>query len=71
MLRLGQHIRLTRAEVARFERLTDMAPVGIRRVQDLDAYMARCKAHYGGVSNETRFLHWLLDQEYRQCRRAE
>lgn len=68
MLCLGQQIRLTRAEVARFTRLTDIVPTGIRSVQDLDGYIARCKVHYWGVSQQTRFLHWLIDREYRRCR---
>lgn len=68
MLCSGQQIRLTRAEEARFTRLTDIVPSGIRSVQDFDRYIARCKAHYWGVSQQTRFLHWLIDREYRQCR---
>ena len=71
MLCLGQQIRLTRAEVARFTRLTDIVPTGIRSVRDLDGYIARCKAHYWGVSQQTRFLHWLIDREYRRCRRLD
>ena len=67
MLCLGQQIRLTRAEVARFTRLTDIEPTGIRSLQDLDGYIATCKAHYWGVSEETRFLHWLIDREVRLC----
>ena len=70
MLQLGQQIRLTRREVARFTRLTDIAPAGVRTVQDLDAYVARCKAYYWGVSAETRLLHALVDEEYQHCRRA-
>ena len=68
MLCLGQQIRLTRAEQARFTRLTDIVPTGIHSMQELDCYIARCKAHYWGVSQQTRFLHWLIDREYRQCR---
>ena len=70
MIRLGPQIRLTRREVERFAKITDIEPVGIRTRDDLDAYIARCKAHYWGVSNETRFLHWLIDREYTQCRLA-
>ena len=32
-------------------------------LDDLDAYIARCKAHYWGRSRDTQFLHWLIDQE--------
>lgn len=63
MIRLGTHIRLTRAEVDRLFRLTDIEPVGIRTCADLDAYVARCKAHYWGHSHDTQFLHWLIDRE--------
>ncbi|MDF3831459.1 hypothetical protein P3W85_00555 [Cupriavidus basilensis] len=67
MLRLGNHVRLTRREIERFHEITDFEPAGIRTLADLDAYIARCKAHYWGASRETRFLHWLIDEEYAQC----
>ena len=70
MIRLGTQIRLTRREVERFLKITDIEPVDIRTIDDLEAYIARCKAHYWGVSKETRFLHWLIDREAAQCRRA-
>ena len=70
MIRLGSQIRLTRREIERFRKITDIEPVDIRTLDDLDAYIARCKAHYWGVSQETRFLHWLIDREYAQCRLA-
>ena len=70
MIRLGQQVRLTRREVERFTKITDIAPVGIRTLAELDAYIARCKAHYWGVSRETQFLHWLIDREYERCRDA-
>lgn len=70
MIRLGSQIRLTRREIERFRKITDIEPVDIRTLDDLDAYIARCKAHYWGVSQETRFLHWLIYCEYAQCRLA-
>jgi len=70
MIRLGSQIRLTRREVERFRKITDIEPADIRTLENLDAYIARCKAHYWGVSRETRFLHWLIDREYAQCRQA-
>jgi hypothetical protein len=70
MLRLGHQVRLTHREIERFTTITDIAPVGVRTIDDLDAYVARCKAHYWGVSCETQFLHWLIDREVRQCREA-
>lgn len=70
MIRFGPHIRLTRREAERFKLITDLEPVGIRTLADLDAYIAQCKAHYWGVSRDTQFLHWLIDREYQQCRSA-
>jgi hypothetical protein len=67
MLRLGQHVRLTRREIERFTKITGFAPVHVRTLPDLEAYIAQCKVHYWGVSRETQFLHWLIDREYRQC----
>ena len=70
MIRLGSQIRLTRREVERFRKITDIEPVDIRTLDDLENYIARCKAHYWGVSEETQFLHWLIDREYKWCRDA-
>ncbi len=70
VIRFGSRVRLTHREVERFHRITDIEPVNIRSLDDLDTYVARCKAHYWGVSKETRFLHWLIDREYAQCRLA-
>lgn len=70
MIRLGSHVRLTRREIERFTKITAIEPVGIRTLDDLDAYIDRCKAHYWGTSRETQFLHWLIDREYHQCREA-
>jgi hypothetical protein len=70
MIRLGHQIRLTRREVERFTKITAIEPVGIRTVAELQAYIARCKAHYWGSSRETQFLHWLIDREYGRCREA-
>lgn len=70
MIRLNNQIRLTRREIAIFTKITDIEPVGIRTVGDLDQYVATCKAHFWGVSEQTQFVHWLIDREYRQCRRV-
>lgn len=70
MIRLGHQIRLTRREVERFTKITAIEPVGIRTSAELDAYIARCKAHYWGSSRETQFLHWLIDREHERCREA-
>ena len=42
MIRLGSQIRLTRREVERFRKITDIEPVDIRTLDDLDAYF-----HFG------------------------
>jgi len=70
MIRLNDQIRLTRKEIEVFTKITDIEPVGIRTLEDLEAYVARCKAHYWGVSEQTEFVHWLIDREYRQCRQV-
>ena len=67
MLQLGSSIRLTHAERARLQHLTDIAPDGICSRTDLLHYVAQCKAHYWGSSEDTRFLHWLIDQEFERC----
>ncbi|GAC1390277.1 MAG: hypothetical protein Q8R67_19080 [Rhodoferax sp.] len=70
MIRFGHQIRLTHREVERFTKITAIEPVDIHSLADLDAYIARCKAHYWGSSRDTQFLHWLIDQEYGRCREA-
>ena len=67
MLRSGQTIRLTRAEIQRFTEITGLVPQNVNTLADLDTYVARCKKHYWGVSIETQFLHWLIDQERLRC----
>lgn len=67
MLRLGSHIRLTRPEIERLRWLTDIEPVEIRTLVDLDAYVAKCKAHYWGTSADTQFLHWMIDEQVARC----
>ncbi len=70
MIHLDSQIRLTRREVERFRKITGIEPVDIRTIADLENYIGQCKAHYWGVSEETQFLHWLIDREYAQCRQA-
>ena len=67
MIRLGKSIRLTRREVERFTKITGMPPVGVKTLDDLDEYIRECKAHFWGVSEDTRFLHFLLDEERSRC----
>lgn len=67
MIRLNDQIRLTRKEREVFTKITDIEPVDVRTMADLNAYVAVCKAHFWGVSEQTQFIHWLIDREYRQC----
>ena len=67
MIRLGNRIRLTRREVERFTTITGFAPVDVKTLDDLDEYIGKCKAHFWGVSEDTRFLHFLLDEERSRC----
>ncbi|WP_425259185.1 hypothetical protein ACPOLB_27100 [Rubrivivax sp. RP6-9] len=63
MLRSGNQLRLTRPERVRLARITAIEPGSIRSVADLQACVRRCKAHYRGQSDDTRFLHWLIERE--------
>jgi len=67
MLRLGNRIRLTRKEVERFTVVTGFEPVGVKSLEDLDAYIESCKNHFWGTSKETRFLHHWLDAARSRC----
>ena len=71
MLRSGTQIRLTRAEAERFTLYTGFEPVGVKTLKDLDAYVARCKAYYWGVSRHTRALHILIDEQRSRCLASE
>lgn len=64
MLRLGNTIRLTSREVERFTEITGFVPVNVKTPDDLRQYVEECKKHYWGVSDDTRFLHYLIDREY-------
>jgi len=66
MIRLGKSIRLTRREVERFTKITGFEPVNVRTLDDLDRYIRKCKAHFWGCSEDTRFLHFLIDEELRR-----
>jgi hypothetical protein len=63
MLRLGKHIRLTKKDIERLTFITGFTLVNVKTLDDLDDYLAQCKRFYWGVSEDTRFLHWLMDKE--------
>lgn len=67
MIRFGDHIRLTSREVERFTEITGITPMDVKTLDDLDAYIEHCKHHYWGSSEDTRFLHWLIDREHSRC----
>ena len=67
MFRDDGKLRLSTRDLRRWARITGFEPVGIRCVADLAAYVQVCKAHYWGTSKETRFMHWLIDEEFRRC----
>lgn len=67
MIRFGNSIRLTQLEVERFTRITAIAPMQIRSLDDLKNYVEQCKAHYWGASYETCLLRWLIDREHQRC----
>lgn len=67
MLRLGNQIRLTRKEVERLTKITGFQPLDVKTLDDLDAFVESCKRHYWGASEDTRFLHWLIDKERSRC----
>lgn len=63
MLRGSDQIRLTRREVERFTMITGFEPVSVKSLVDLYAYVKECKDYYWGDSDDTRFLHYLIDRE--------
>lgn len=60
MLRLGKIIRLTPRETDRFTNITGFRPMNVKTIDDLDIYIDQCKSYYWGVSEDTRYLHWLI-----------
>jgi hypothetical protein len=67
MLRGIHTLRLTRREVERLPLITGFEPIDVRTFDDLERYVRACKRHYWGVSDDTRFLHWLIDREVAAC----
>lgn len=67
MFRGDGKLHLSTRDLRRWVRITGFEPIGIRCVADLAAYVQVCKAYYWGTSKETRFIHWLIDEEFRRC----
>jgi len=66
MLRGTSTLRLTRRELARWEKITGFTPSDVRSEADLKRFVARCKRHFWGTSEDTPFLHSLIDEERRR-----
>ena len=67
MLRLGNTIRLTSREIERFTEITGFVPVNVKTPDDLRRYVRKCKKYYWGVSDDTKFVHYLIDREYQSA----
>lgn len=65
MLRGDSTLRLTRRELARWAKITGFTPADVRSEADLARFALRCKRHFWGSSEDTRFLHFLIDEELR------
>jgi len=48
MLRIGNRIRPTGAELGNFEEITGFRPENVTSIEDLDEYVKRMKKHFGG-----------------------
>jgi len=59
-------LRLTRRETARWTKITGFFPEEVRSVTDLMDYVGHCKHYFWGTSEDTRFLHWLIDEELKR-----
>ena len=65
MLRGTKTLRLTWRESARWVKITGFEPATVRSEADLRQFVQRCKRHFWGTSEDTRFLHFLIDEELR------
>jgi hypothetical protein len=65
VLRGTKTLRLTRRESDRWVKITGFEPA-VRSEDDLKQFVQRCKYHFRGASEDTRFLHFLIDEELRR-----
>lgn len=63
MLRGTSTLRLTRRELARWTKITGFTPGEVRSEADLARFALRCKRYFWGTSEDTRFVHFLIDEE--------
>jgi hypothetical protein len=66
MPRGASTLRLTGRELSRWAKITGFTPADVRSEEDLARFAARCKRHFWGRSEDTRFLHLLIDEELRR-----
>jgi hypothetical protein len=66
VLRGTRTLRLTRRESDRWVKVTGFEPAAVRSEADLRQFVERCKCHFWGTSKDTRFLHFLIDEELRK-----
>ena len=63
MLRGTKTLRLTRRESDRWAKITGFEPATVRSEAELREFVERCKRHFWGTSEGTRFLHFLIEEE--------
>jgi len=65
VLRGTKTLRLTRREADRWVKITGFEPATVRSEAGLRQFVQRRKRHFWGTSEDTRFLHFLIDEELR------
>lgn len=65
MLRGAKTLRLTRRESDRWVKTSGFEPATVRSEADLRQFVQRCKRHFWDTSEDTRLLHYLIDEELR------
>jgi hypothetical protein len=58
---------LTSSKIELFTTITGFVPENVKTLEDLDAYVKRCKQFYWDTSRDTRFLHRLIDDTRAEC----
>lgn len=66
VLRGNKTLRLTRREWSRWVKITGFEPAAVRSEADLKQFAMCCKRRFWGTSEDTRFLHFLIDEELRR-----
>ena len=66
VLRGTKTLRLTRRESARWVKITGFEPTVVRSEADLKQFATCCKRPFRGTGEDTRYLHFLIDEELRR-----